>query len=212
MTAHTAGGLFVIGQTLGSCKIGGQFFWLSMADVVDVRNVFLTRFYDDPQFTHCLMVDSDMDWPPKLIEAMFKSDKDVVGTIYTRRQLPISPIGRELTGGSPVIDGLKKMRGVGAGILLIKRETVTRLIEREPGMIEPIDPEIAKVTGLKRIIRAFDKVRGDKNELLSEDFSFCERVNRAGMEVFARVDFPIGHVGPFNFAMEFIDGSYKNAG
>lgn len=203
MTAQTAAGLFLIGQTLGSCKIGAQFFWLSMADVVDARNVFITRFYESSEFTHCLMIDADMDWDPRLIEVMFKADKDVCGTLYRRRHQEVSVIGRELEGGSPVVNGLKLMRGVGAGVLLIKRETITKLVEAEPGMVEAVDPEIGKHVGLTKIIRAFEKVRDERGALLSEDFSFCERVNRAGLQVHAAVGHTIGHIGPYNYAMRF---------
>jgi hypothetical protein len=52
-----------------------------------------------------------------------------------------------------------------------------------------------------RLIRAFDEIKIGSNPAMSEDTSFCERWRRCGGEIWAAVDFPVGHIGRFNFCI-----------
>lgn len=209
ITAFTTGSLYATGQLLTASGIASHLTWLSMSDIIESRNTILTKFYDAfPTASHLLFVDSDMNFTPGLIKKMFDFDKDVAGVLYCRREFPVSLIG-EKSEDHVVKDGFMKMNGVGAGVLLIKRSIVKTIIEAMPDLVEPAEPVVSEKTGIKRSIRAFDKMRNPKGTLLSEDFSFCERVRQVGGEVWANIDEQIGHVGPFEFAVRYSDALEK---
>jgi hypothetical protein len=190
-------------------------------DVVDARNTFLTFWYDGhPACSHILMVDSDMEFEPNLIEDMLAFDKPVVGCYYARRTMPASLVGRSFGSDTieDVVDGHLKVMGVGAGVLLIKRSAIDAMLDKMPELsstnikYEPGYPTL-EMYGGKRIIRAFDRITKDGVKL-SEDLSFCERVYESGGEVWANVNHIIGHHGMFNYAirhMDFLENQSRKA-
>ncbi|MFL5100571.1 MAG: hypothetical protein ACJ8E5_08215, partial [Xanthobacteraceae bacterium] len=164
MTAHTGGVLYSIAQMLTAGGIANQFLWFSMADVVEARNVFLTLWYDHhPQFSHLLMVDNDMHFSPFLIREMIKFGKPLTGVFYSRREVPADGniaqimIGHTLPGEQELEDGFLKCRRVGAGILLISRDIVTRILKAHPEINDLAEVGKLAQTGITRVIRAFDK-------------------------------------------------------
>lgn len=216
--AHTTLSLFNTAQVLTLNKIPNQFRWQSSAEIEDLRNLFLTFWYDGhPGISHLLMVDADMGWAPKLIMEMIAFDKDVTGCFYARRQWPAVAVGR-VEGDRPhtlkdVTSGFIKVDGVGGGVLMIKRSAIARMLKKMPQLADediaghPATESIKSYRG-KRIIRAFDKmdaVIDGKRKRLSEDLAFCERIKQSGGEVWANVDHLISHVGPFDYAIRYAD-------
>src|SRR5688500_16903210 len=97
VTAQTMESLFKLAQFLSFNQIRHQLSWYSAADIVEVRNLFLTTWYDtQPQFSHLLFVDADMGFEPHLIRDMVKFDKPLTGTFYARRQMQASVVGATL--------------------------------------------------------------------------------------------------------------------
>jgi len=205
ISAHTAGNLYSIAQLLTASGIRSQFMWMSMSDIIDSRNVSITKFYDEfPQCSHFLSLDNDMHFTPQLIIDMFKAGKDVTGIAYAKREYPLSVILRPLNDDNKVIDGFLEVSGVGGGVLLVKRDVVSKIMKKFPEVNDCNDVGTMGKTGITRVIRAFDRLEAG-GVRLSEDFAFCERARQAGCEVWANVSHAIGHVGPFEYTMRYGD-------
>jgi len=180
----------------------------SSIGIADIRNRFLTMWYDAlPQCSHLLMVDDDMGWSFKMIADMIMVDVPIVGCIYPKKVYPIEWVGsldREQAG---VPAGFKRATGLGGGVLLIRRDAVTKIMENDPSIV---DYNIARFTagkmltkfGITRLINAFKEIETE-TEIISEDISFCRRARAAGVEMYASVGHRVTHVGSHEFEGEF---------
>lgn len=183
----------------------------SFPDIVDVRNIFLTTFYDMlPNATHMLFVDADMQFEPKLVVDMLKADKPLVGCLYPKKRYPIEWVGSALKEmGKPDENGLLELAAVGCGVMLIRRDCVTEMIHSGQAKIQT---DTAKTQlrhmiegGADRIIRAFDKLIDEDGGHLSEDFSFCYRHRKSGGKVYATIDHTLVHIGMHQYAGKYSD-------
>lgn len=213
---ETAESLFCLAQFMCLNKIPHQLTYMGAADIEEVRNMFLTSWYDgSPQSSHLLFIDTDMHFNPPLIRDMLAFDKPLVGSYYAKRQHPAEAVGKSLSDDvlSDVKHGFLKVAAVGCGITLIRRDMIDTMLEKMPHIIETDPKAIAghpcaesiKAFGGKRIIRAFDKMRDDDGAKLSEDMSFCKRWRDCGGEVWANVEHLVGHIGRFNYAIRYAD-------
>ena len=207
-SAQTTESLFKLAQFFTLQQIRHQLSWYSAADIVEVRNLFITTWYDCyPQFSHLLFVDADMGFEPELIRDMLNFDKPLTGTFYARRQMPPSVVGaalREDHSFPDIVQGHLPAAYVGAGVMLIKRSMVKELLEKKPELIDALPSVLANATNapLHRLLRVFDCILED-NRRLSEDISFCVRWRDCGGEVWANVMHKVDHVGPFNFHLRY---------
>jgi hypothetical protein len=159
------------------------------------------------------MIDCDMGFPPDLVPAMLALDKPVVGAIYPRRGLDLRklhslsdmPFEKAMAMavdfiGTPyeprqVLGGFMRMQICGAGVLLISRACVERMIEAIPDIVDtarfrsyPFAPMFTSY------LTAFDRIETPA-AALSEDVSFCRRwVEQCGGEIWASFDRRIDHV------------------
>jgi len=196
--ADTTGSLYELGVTLGMNGLFGGFGLMGYPDIVKVRNVFVTKFFEKTDATHILQIDADMRFSSKMIIDMLDFQKPVVGAIYRRRS-DHGWVGSKIEGEVPQ-NGFLKVEGVGAGVLLISRECLQTMKEHFP----PVQSVHAKTAGLTHLFPFFDPVTVDGEEL-SEDLSFCHRWRSIGGEVFASVAHDVGHIGPWDFHGRYQD-------
>lgn len=211
MIADTAVSLYDLGQLLAAEGIPSRPKWMTCADIVDLRNLFLTMwYYAQPQASHLLMIDSDMRFSPFMVWDMLQFGKPVTGCMYARREFPVSVVGKCINDTDTidnVVDGHLKVLGVGAGVLLIKRSAIDEMIEKMPDIIDgsanhPVAASV-KAYDLPHLLRAFDPVKFPDGSRLSEDLSFCWRWSQCGGEVWANVHHPVGHIGPFEWQIQY---------
>lgn len=207
--AQTMESLFTLAQFFSFNQVRHQLSWYSAADIVEVRNLFLTTWYDcQPQFSHLLFIDSDMGFPAELIRDMIKFNKPLTGVFYARRQMTPSVVGGALRTDHSIKDvkqGFLPASYIGGGVMLIQRSMIREMLEKMPQIIDALPSVLAGATPfpLKRLIRAFDCILTD-NCRLSEDVSFCQRWREGcGGEIWANVDYKISHVGPFDFHLRY---------
>lgn len=220
MLADTAQSLYDLGQLLASESIPSRMKWLSCADVVDIRNLFVTMwFYLQKEASHLLMVDADMHFSPYLVWDMLNFGKPLTGAFYSRREFPPSVVGKAFNDTDTiddVVNGHLKVEGVGGGVMLIKRSMIAEMIEKMPDIIDTSDyhpvAHLVKQYGLPHLLRPFDLVRFPDGGRLSEDLSICHRWRECGGEVWANVHHPVGHIGPHEWAIryeEYLEGKKK---
>lgn len=182
----------------------------SFPDIVDVRNIYLSLWYDKfPDATHMLFVDADMQFEPQLVVDMIKADVPLIGCLYPKKKLPISWVGSALKDPAEPEGNLLELEAIGCGVMLIRRDCVTNMLEKD---LCPIQSDKNK-TGLlhmvdqplDRIIQAFNKVIDEDDRHLSEDYSFCWRHRKAGGKVYAAIDHVICHIGMHQYAARYSD-------
>lgn len=208
VSAQTMDTVYKLAQFLVFNNIRSQMSWFSAADIVEVRNLFLTSWYDAfPQYSHMLFIDADMGFEPELVRDMLAFDKPLTGGFYARRQMNPSIVGGALKADhtlADVVRGHLPAAYIGAGSMLIKRSMVKEMLEKMPHLIDVIPGHLAAASPwpLTRFLRAFDCIIQD-NYRLSEDVSFCHRWLNCGGEIWANVNYKISHVGPFDFHMRY---------
>lgn len=217
MAAATAQSLYNLALHFTTNGIPSTLCHMSAADIAEVRNLFLTTWYDgypEKVFSHLLFVDADMEFPPQLVADMIRFDKPLMGCLYARRSFPAVAVGRCFNTDQTlddIKDGFIELHGVGGGVMMISREVVKTMIEKFPEIIDtkveghPGQELLGAAGASKRLIRAFDPFFTDEGLKLSEDLAFCERWKRCGGEVWANVVHLIGHIGPFNYAIRYAD-------
>lgn len=186
--------------TLASKGVYASIGTYSWHDIAELRNMVLSVWYDTmPDSTHLLFVDDDMGFPPELILDMLTFNEPVVGAIYPKRTSPRIWCGSGIEAAE-YRAGFIEVDGVGGGVLLIRRDAVTKMLDVFPDLIgEYMVLEDLKVTGAKRTFRFFDAILTPDGKA-GEDISFCRRWREAGGVVWASTAYTIDHVGPWRFS------------
>jgi FkbM family methyltransferase len=184
----------------------------SHADIVRVRNGFLTYWYDNfPDCTDFLLIDADMACDARVVLDMIAFDKPIVGAIYpSRGSDEIEWVVRTKKGARVTESGFMEVAGVGGGLLLIQREAITQMLEAGQIVVHDrrddkyVDWKFLDKNGIARIFSAFDPTVEVDVGVLSDDYSFCERYNRSGGTIWANAVQPIGHVGKKEWNASFL--------
>ena len=139
----------------------------------------LVQYAQDNGFTHLFFIDHDMVLPADMITRLLANDKDVIGGAYNYRHLPKEPILADKRNGKTfLIDPLMvpkslfKLWAIGTGCLLIKMSVFEKLTKPY-----------------------FEYKLMDSGEFMSEDFYFCDKLEKAGVEVWCSPEIPTAHIG-----------------
>jgi hypothetical protein len=205
---HTAESVYSLGQWLTKEGIKNSLSWFSGSDIEEIRNLFVTAWYDGrPEYSHLLFIDADMGFHPALIRDMIRFDKPLMGTLYAKRKQPPGIVGMLPEGHSTkdIVRGFMRSEGVGCGVMMISRPVIKKMLEEIPRLSKPIQKSLADASpdmNLTRIIHAFDKIKNDEFQL-SEDMSFCRRWVALGGEIWANVAHRISHIGTFDYGIRY---------
>lgn len=186
---------------------------VAASEIDELRNLFLTVWYDKTDYSHLIMFDADMGWNPDMIKDMLwfdhkKGSKALLGTIYAKRDAKklkmVGGVKADHDSLDSVVDGFLPCEYVGGGVLMIPREVVTEMIEKLPDIVTGLPSYMTdqNEVALERIIRGFRKIQ-EPNMVLSEDVSFCERWKQCGGEIWANVRYHVSHIGPFDHCIRY---------
>lgn len=206
-TGGTTASLVNLAARLAAERILNGFATLTFPDIAELRNMFLSIWYDKVGTSHILFIDHDMSFRPELVMDMLAFDKPVVGTLYAKKTFPIQCVGSALEGEQIMEGGFIKLEGVGFGVTLIRRDCIDAMIAKFPEIIDTqlerhTAGQMLKDQGLSRLIRAFDPILSEERRL-SEDFSFCKRHRDSGGDVWAATHHEVIHIGQYGFKGEF---------
>lgn len=195
--------------------ISYSFSEIDYADIVTARNHLLSNFYfNKSDCEYILFIDTDMGFPPALVSEMIGIGEDVVGVIAPRRSLDLVRLHSlasepyeiayarscEFIGkpgeAHPRNSSFAEVVSCGAGILLISRKCVAKMISAMP---ERVDSQRFKKLPFRgkfpSLLKSFDKIELQDREL-SEDLSFCYRWrDLLGGRIFASIGHEIEHSG-----------------
>lgn len=214
VSSHTLMSIAQLQVALMTRGLGVGVSALSRPDIEELRNIALSVWYDQyPDWTHLLMVDSDMGFPSEMVLDMVAFGQPVVGAVYRHKSDNVSwvysGLGKDTIGD--VRGPFVELEGVGAGVLLITRGAIDEMIRKLP---EIVDERMARMgggvdadkqmMGQKRLIRAFDKIKDPEFGTVSEDLSFCRRWRQCGGKVWGAAGYDVQHVG-----MKVYEGNFK---
>jgi hypothetical protein len=208
VNSQTTASIVALTKELAERQMFGGFSSISFPDIADLRNVFLSVWYDTMDASHILMVDADMQFEPALVRDMILADKPLVGCIYPKKRLPIGWVGSALTPPAEPEGNLLELEGIGFGVTLIRRDCIDSMISSGTVEVEDeptgVAAEMVQAHGGKRMIHAFDLIRDGKRRL-SEDFSFCKRHRDSGGKVYAVINQVLTHLGLYQFSSRYSD-------
>lgn len=185
------------------------------------RNNLLAKFIDS-EFTHILFIDSDIEFPAQAVIDLLDFDKDVVCCAYSKKafnwkrfmysmqteiqskeslesrgldynyNVMVDKEGKIIKGD----DGkFIRVKHASSGFMMVKKEIVNKLCKKHTELTiktDNLSKEDNTICGLFCCM-----IR--EQIYLSEDYSFCERVNDIGGEVWLNITHNLNHIGKYIF-------------
>jgi hypothetical protein len=191
---------------------------LQDADIAMVRGIAVTLWYDTVPTSHLLFCDDDMGFEPQLILDMLALNEPLVGAVYPARgeKHPGYPIwiGGPLPTEIPQDSTFLEVEFVGTGVMLIRRDVITGMLEKWPDMSDTRfhdhQPILADL-GVNRIIRCFEQMDLPNRARVPEDYSFCLRHRACGGKIFANINHNVIHIGKKAYAGSYLDYRERKA-
>lgn len=165
------------------------------------RNRMVSKFLRS-DCTHMLFIDADMGWPDYLPLEFLAHDKDVIAAVGCTKEEP-PKFCLKVDPETFLFDkerGLVRVRSVGTGFMMISRRCIETMAEankahayrdaQSPGEMIPQ-------------VFWFDVI---DNEIVGEDFTFCNRWRALGGEVWIDPAVTMSHVGTKEYS-----GNYAEA-
>tara|TARA_Y100000385_G_scaffold288180_1_gene354129 strand:- start:1295 stop:2002 length:708 start_codon:yes stop_codon:yes gene_type:complete len=185
-------------------------------------------FMANPEATHMMFIDADINFDAIDILHMLQHDKDIIVGAYPKKQLDWASIKdaseRELDIGTlkdcaadyalnpdwdyneendtrklHIDEGLVRLKDAATGFMLIKRSVIERMVEAYPEMHFNNDLHFEEEFA-KWTYLFFDCMHEPKTKrYLSEDYAFCRRWQALGGEVWLDPLVKLDHVGHYTF-------------
>lgn len=151
---------------------GGDIYFRQDSHIDRARNDCVAYFLAG-DFSHLVFIDADIGFSPLEFARLVNADCPIVGGVY--------PIKHEGAGfpidaaaiGAPDESGFAECNELPTGFLCIARR-----------VFDAVDPKTA-----------FDSMRDDAGEFLSEDYAFCHRARAAGFTIYCDTHSDLTHVG-----------------
>lgn len=207
-----------------------DFLLLKSSLVTQGRNLCVANFLNKKEYTHMLFVDGDISFDPSSVVKLLKCDKDVVSIPYPMKTINWNkvhgrikednisatalsksgftyPIKVEDQQNINVSKGIMEVTHAPTGFMLIKKETILKMVEKYPHL------KIKQPTILNGDTQETDNLWNffdtwfdqSTNRYYGEDFAFCQKWRDIGGKCYCYVDDFITHVGEYSFEGRFIE-------
>lgn len=176
-----------------------------------ISSMFLTQY---PTVDVLVMIDTDMEFDIRALDALValaREKKAVAGGVVAIRGKNTWASVRTFEG-KPLSTGPdtdpQEVRYIGGAFMAIHRdvfETLKPQVDYCPSLVTGFETDYWGFFDCMNV-----DYKGLGKEPLSEDFAFCERVQRAGLGVWALTNHQLGHVGTYTYHVgveEAIDAS-----
>jgi hypothetical protein len=198
------------------------------------RNYFANILLRQSQFTHLVMIDSDMSFDGQVVCRLVRHGKPVVAAAYAARRMDLEAFAAasrnpELTEADrfalasnytlhpalepgtrqvKVIDGLCRVHHIALGCSVIQRGVFESLVAAGVARLLPDDASgRADRMDLKGpFYDFFSEITLETGIRVGEDYSFCKRWRSMdGNEIWAAVEESIGHVGDMIYGAPYLN-------
>jgi len=167
------------------------------------RNRLLQMFWDSGA-EYMLCIDSDLGWDPMAVIKLLKDNKEMSAGVYPSRDGAGFNFRPEVhdDGRIKICEQTKllKVQYVPAGFMLLKRSVVEKLRNTYPELYySPKDP----TSGTESAYCFFDTEVWD-GEFWGEDYVFCRRIRRAGIDIWVDPLIYFDHAGKKGALIEIL--------
>ena len=197
--------------------------------VTRARNVLVAYFLNS-DYTHLMFIDADIEFQVEDLLKLYVHDKDVCVGAYPKKGVnwthikegvlmdpskehtpnQIASLGSDYainfkfkdisTKTVQVENGLIQLHDAGTGFMLIKRETILKMIEHYPELKYKNDVQMGAVDLKDNFYALFDTMIDPKDKrYLSEDYTFCRRWQAMDGEIWLDPSISLNHYGSFCF-------------
>lgn len=160
--------------------------------VTRARNAVAAHFVDMDDMEYLMFIDSDIRFSRDQIRRLRSYDKGIVGGVYLKKKLPYQPVYNHRLGKEEET-GLTKMREIGTGFMMIRKDVLKAIQERWPEHhYKPYGHE-------RQSENYYDWFRvgkcPDTGYYLSEDYYFCKLAQECGYDIFMDEGILVEHSG-----------------
>jgi hypothetical protein len=191
-------GMYSILQMLSHLSTKGVqcFFDFNMSsDIVQSRAYLAERFLAS-DFTHMLMIDTDLDFDPTAPWRLLESGHLVCGGAYPKKKAE-GHLEFTVECEGPAIKGFRNASYIGAGLMMIHRQVFEK--------IRLTHPELTVTTPAGATFTSFFQNGIYDGRYRSEDAAFCHRWTKLGGKVWVLEDCWFGHFGTYRWAGNIAD-------
>ena len=164
----------------------------------------LTAEFLKSDCTHLLFIDSDLIFSADHIVKLLERDLPVVGGFYPKKQQgPLEWVLNTLPDDPPqTAEGLKPVRYIGTGFIMIKREVFEQMATHYPELLFREDyGRRGEAHDFWSMGVYVDKVTGNRR-YLSEDWYFCQRWLDMGGKIYGDPSVILKHLGTVAFPLQ----------
>ncbi len=197
--------------------------------VTRARNVLVAYFLNS-DYTHLMFIDADIEFQVEDLLKLYVHDKDVCVGAYPKKGVnwthikegvlmdpskehtpnQIASLGSDYainfkfkdvsTKTVQVENGLIQLHDAGTGFMMIKRETILKMIENYPELKYKNDVQMGAVDLKDNFYALFDTMIDPVDKrYLSEDYTFCRRWQAMDGEIWLDPSISLNHYGSFCF-------------
>ena len=193
--------------------------------ITRARNVSVARFLEQPECSHLLFIDADINFQPDAVFQALEADEDIVVSPYPKKVVRWERAEAEVKKdgdkaldrvSSDLVINISSNNGIlkiekdrfvdvldgGTGFMLIKRQVFYDMMKKFPELKCNNDHPNSPI---KEYYAFFDcMIDPDSKRYLSEDYAFCRRWQQMGKTIKMNIDSTLGHIGtiPFNFNLK----------
>jgi hypothetical protein len=215
MSCLTASTLLNLGAILNRRSIDYTFRWISYAEVATARNILAAQFLKSDKDIF-IGIDDDVAVDTVALQKMLDHRSPFLGAYLPQRLIDLDAfesaiisgkrgknarfsaapyIGVESNPKNPEYGTIDKVQRIGTGFYILQRHVLRTIIER--GLAVELHTTTPNFD--QKIYGFFNNITDENGAVLSEDFSFCHRVERAGFDINAYLGPGITHTGLMAF-------------
>ena len=157
------------------------------------RSMMLKKALEESDWTHVMWIDADIEFEPQCIHSMILDDKDIIGGLYPKKDLPIDFASSPMPNGEHSKDSFETIY-VATGFMLVKRDVILKMYEHYREELE------FQYQGTQGIVHLFDPIIDESGTYLTEDYAFCKRARDMGYKCYMSNKFELPHTGTFSYS------------
>jgi hypothetical protein len=168
--------------------------------ITRARNAILSKFHEEPDYTHLLFLDGDVYLPASGVQRLLEHEVDVVGAAvplkgFNERGERIFNVGQCLGERGP----LHEVDRIGTAALLLSRKAINDLVAEARQAGDSYQRLLSRGSPMARVHYDVFKVGVVGGDYLSEDFWVCHRLRALGHKIYVDPDIATRHQGVTEF-------------
>jgi hypothetical protein len=187
------------------------------------RNNLVAKFMGNPDYTHMIFIDVDLQFDKESVLKLLWHDKDVMTASYPIKEISWDKVKEAAQADLPASDlmeystryvvhmtkpgenqlnidnGAIECYEAGTGFMLMKRHVLEKMIENYPDTMYYSDKDMTEDLEKRKRYALFDTMIDSDKRYLSEDYTFCRRWQELDGKIYLDVNTTLSHIGTYTF-------------